>query len=136
MYSSLLPILLPITTVYLLLSFFCKKYIILHYSVRIPVDQTLSEKTIGLIPFVILLHFLMGIWSHTAEGVFNAGSFVIRLDLSFVENSSEVVQRAFVDILMLGGAGLVAAWIIFNYTFLKLFTIVSDCYKDEIEVPK
>ena len=65
-----MPIMIPITTVYLIISFFCKKYIILRYSVRIPADAALSQKTINLIPFVILLHFLMGIWAHTADGVF------------------------------------------------------------------
>jgi hypothetical protein len=70
MYSSLLPILLPIATIVMIVTFFCKKAIILRYSVRIPADEALSQKTITIMPFVILIHFLMGVWSHTAPGVF------------------------------------------------------------------
>jgi hypothetical protein len=71
MYSSQLPILVPITTVYLIVTYFCKKIIILRYSVRVPADEALSQKIITFLPFVLLLHFLMGIWSHTVDGVFN-----------------------------------------------------------------
>ena len=46
------------------------------------------------------------------------------------------MQRAFIDILMLGGGALIAVWIIFDYTLIKFFTTVADCFKDEIEVPK
>ncbi len=67
MYSSLLPILLPITTIYLVVTFLCKKAIILRYSVRIPADEALSQKFLTLMPFIMLLHFLMGIWAHTAD---------------------------------------------------------------------
>lgn len=84
MYSSLLPILVPITTVYLAVSFFCKKFIILRYSVRIPADANLSQKTINLIPFIILLHFLFGIWSHTADGIFSLSSYVVHYSLTFL----------------------------------------------------
>jgi hypothetical protein len=71
MYSSQIPILVPITTVYLIVTYFCKKIIILRYSVRVPADEALSQKIITFLPFVLLLHCLMGIWSHTADGVFS-----------------------------------------------------------------
>jgi len=83
MYSSLLPILIPITTLYLIVTFFCKKALILRYSIRVPADEAISEKIITLIPFVLLAHFFMGVWSHTAVGVFRSDSYLIKLDLNF-----------------------------------------------------
>jgi hypothetical protein len=38
MYSSLLPILLPIAAVVMLTTFVCKKAVILRFSVRVPAD--------------------------------------------------------------------------------------------------
>jgi hypothetical protein len=42
MYSSLLPILIPISFLIMLTTFLCKKFIILRYSVRVPADEALS----------------------------------------------------------------------------------------------
>lgn len=70
MYSSLIPLSIPIFTAGLLLTYFCKKYIILNYTIRIPADESLNEKIINLIPFILLVHGLMGVWARTADGVF------------------------------------------------------------------
>jgi hypothetical protein len=125
MYSSLLPILLPITTVFLLITFFCKKTIILRYSIRIPADYSLSEKIITFLPWILLLHFLMGIWAHTASGVFDAGSYVVKFGSDLVQG--EVLSRAIKDIIMLGGGALIAVWIIFDYTVITFFRTMIDC---------
>jgi hypothetical protein len=81
----MIPILLPITTIYLIITFLCKKAIILRYSIRIPADEALSSKIIHFLPFVLLLHFLMGIWSHTADGVFNSTSFLVKFEAHFMD---------------------------------------------------
>ncbi len=103
---------------------------------RVPADDALSQKTIGLIPFVMLLHFLMGIWSHTADGVFVDEAYVVKFANPMLEARGDLVKRAFVDILMLGGAAIIFAWIVFDYTVVKFFTTLVECFKDEIEVPK
>jgi sorbitol-specific phosphotransferase system component IIBC len=40
------------------------------------VDHTLNRMVINLIPFIIFIHGLIGIWGRTAEGVFLPGSFL------------------------------------------------------------
>ena len=42
MYSSLIPILLPITAFGMTMTILCKKAIILRYSIRVPADEALS----------------------------------------------------------------------------------------------
>ena len=42
MYSSLIPVLVPLFTLNLLISFFCKRYILIHFSVRIPANENLA----------------------------------------------------------------------------------------------
>ena len=120
MYSSMLPILLPITTVYLIVTFFCKKIILLRYSIRIPADEALSQKIITIMPFILLLHFLMGVWSHTVNGVFNTSSFLIKFNQHFFDG--EMNKRIFLDLLMSGGAAIIAIWIIFDYTIINFFS--------------
>ncbi len=70
MYSGLIPLLIPIFTIGLMISFVCKKIIITKFSVKIPADETLSESTLTFLPFVILLHGLFSVWSHTTPGIF------------------------------------------------------------------
>lgn len=120
MYSSLLPILLPITTVYLLITFFCKKTIILRYSVRIPADQALSEKIITFMPFILLIHFCMGVWSHTAD-VFQRSSFMYIFEQKVFDGQ---LNRVLLDLIMLAGLGIMVAWITFDYTIITLFSFL------------
>ena len=118
MYSALIPLAMPIFTIGLLLNFVCKRYIILHYTVRIPADESLSQKVITLLPFIILVHGLMGVWGRTADGIFDSSAFFIKLDLGY---HNKYLDRAVSDIILLGASGLILVWIIFD------FTVVNFC---------
>jgi hypothetical protein len=77
MYSGLIPILIPIYTLGLLVTFICKKIIVVKYSVKIPADETLSESTLTFLPIIILAHGLFSVWSHTTPGIFQTGSPIV-----------------------------------------------------------
>lgn len=66
MYSGLIPLSMPIFTFGLFCSYFCKRYLLLNYTVRIPADESINGKVVNLLPFIILVHGLLSIWSHTA----------------------------------------------------------------------
>jgi hypothetical protein len=122
MYSSLIPLLLPILTVSLSVNFFCKKIILLRYSVRVPADEALSQKIITLMPFILLVHFLMGIWSHTASGVFTSTAYVLKFSQPiFHSNLDRILQ----DIPMLAAGGVVLAWIVFDFTIVTFFNFLG-----------
>lgn len=86
MYSSLIPLAIPIFTFGLFLSFICKNYIILNYTKRIPADESLNQKIINLIPFILLVHGLMGTWARTSPGIFNSSAFFYVIDVSIFGN--------------------------------------------------
>ena len=119
MYASLIPLAIPIFTGYLFLAFFCKRYIILNYTKRIPADESLNSKIINLIPFIILIHGVLGIWARTADGIFDDSAFFKVIDFLAIPNI--VVQRAIADIILLGATAVVLAWIIFDFTLVTLF---------------
>ena len=129
MYSSLIPLLVPIFTFGLFLSFFCKKYIFFHYSVRLPANENLAIKVMNLLPFIILVHGLMGVWSHTTTGIFASSSFVITLNVS---TSSSVFIRALTDVLMLGATAAVLAWIVIDWIIIGIISSCRDCCKDDL----
>ena len=87
----------------------------------------------NLIPFIILVHGLMGIWSHTAPGIFNPSAFAIQIDF-FGLNATDgaFIVRAITDILMLGAAGLILAWIIIDWILIGLISGLRECCKDEL----
>lgn len=132
MYSSLIPILVPLFTLSLLISFFCKRYILINFSVRIPANENLAEKITNLIPFIILIHGLMAVWSHTVSGFFASDANPIDLNLDV---GSDIVNRALTDILLLGATGLILLWIIFDWIILGFCSCLRDCSKDELELP-
>ena len=119
MYASLIPLAVPIFTLNLFLAFICKRYIILNYTKRIPADESLNAKIINLIPFIILVHGILGIWGRTADGIFDDSAFFMVIDFVTLENV--VVKRAIADIILLGASAIVLAWIIFDYTLVTLF---------------
>ena len=47
MYSGLLPLSIPIFTFGLVLCYFCKRFVILNYTVRIPADESLKDDMLG-----------------------------------------------------------------------------------------
>jgi hypothetical protein len=83
LYSGLIPLLIPIFTFGLILTFFCKKAMILKYSVKIPADHALNESIISFLPFIILFHGLFSIWSHTTPGIFQEKSQIYSLSINF-----------------------------------------------------
>lgn len=129
MYSSLIPLLVPLFTLNLLISFFCKRYILIHFSVRIPANENLAEKITNLLPFIILIHGLMAVWSHTVPGFFASDANPINLNIN---TDSEIVNRALTDILLLGASALILAWIIFDWIILGFCSCLRDCSKDDL----
>jgi hypothetical protein len=128
MYAALIPLAAPIFTFHLILAFFCKRYIILNYTKRVPADESLNGKIINLIPFILLVHGLMGIWGRTADGIFNDAAFFKIIDLNVVPGI--VLQRAIADIIMLGMTAIIAAWIIFDFTIVTFFNYLRESCKD------
>lgn len=122
MYASLIPLAIPIFTFGLILLFFCKRYIILNYTKRIPADESLNEKVINLIPFILLVHGLMGIWARTSLGIFDHDAFFYVIDVTIVPGL--VLQRAITDIILLGATAIVLIWIIFDFTIVTFFRAV------------
>jgi hypothetical protein len=80
-------------------------------------------------PFILLVHFLMGIWSHTADGIFHISSYVVKLDFAIFGGD---LDRVFVDIIMVGAGALILAWIVFDFTIISFLKQLSDCFKDEL----
>lgn len=73
-------------------------------------------------PFIILVHFLMGVWSYTADGFFGKNAYVVKLDLAFIGGQFD---RVFKDLLMLGALVVILVWIIFDYTVLNFFGLLQ-----------
>lgn len=135
MYSSFLPLAIPIFTFGILLNIFVKRYIIMNYTVRIPANESLNEKLINVIPFIILIHGVFGVWARTADDIFDDAAFLRFFDFSrFV--SHEIVLRGLKDIILLGVSALVFIFIIFDFTLIKFFTMLADCCKNEMQAPE
>lgn len=122
MYSCFIPLAIPIFTLGVFTTYFCKRYIILNYTKRIPADEGLNEKVVNLIPFILLVHGLMGIWARTSQGFFDDSAFFHVIDLTILP--SGVVQRGVKDIIILGATALVLLWIIFDFTIVTLFSFL------------
>ena len=132
MYSSLIPLLIPIFTLGLFISFFCKRYILFHLSVRIPANEKLAISFMNMIPFVILVHGLMGVWSHTVPGLFNSSVYVVSLNITV---DSAIVTRALTDLLMLGATALILVWIVVDWLLIGFLSGCRECCKDSLELP-
>lgn len=132
MYSAILPLAMPIFTVGLLINFICKRFIIVHFTVRIPADHSINEKIISILPFIILLHALVGVWGRTADGIFSDDAW---FKVSAQGMNSWFIDRAIQDIILLGAAGLILGWIIFDFTVVNCCGALKECCKDELELP-
>lgn len=119
MYSGLIPLLVPIFGFGLLFWYICKRTIVLKYSVKIPADETLNESIINLIPFIILIHSLFSVWSHTSPGIFAADSPYFKF--SWVIFNS-IIDRIFSDIIILGQAALILLVLVFDYTIISFIS--------------
>lgn len=129
MYSSLIPVLIPIFAISLFISFFCKRYVLLHFSNRIPANEKLALKITNLIPFIILVHGLMAVWSHTATGIFSSNVYLITFEFDF---NQAIFTRALVDILLLGASALILVWIVFDWVIIGFIGMCRDCSKDDL----
>lgn len=61
---------------------------------------------------------------------------MVKLEQHFFDG--EMNKRIFMDLIMSGGAALIAIWIIFDYTILNFFALVMECFErdsDEIILP-
>lgn len=75
----------------------------------------------------------MGIWARTASGIFSTDAFFRVIDFTLID--SIIIKRAIADIIMLGMIGIIAAWIIFDYTIATFFRFLKESCKDELELP-
>lgn len=128
MYSGLLPIAMPIFTIGLMLTFFCKRYVILNYTVRIPADESLNEKIVNLIPFIILVHGLFSVWAHTVDGFYNFDVFFLKID--FQGDPGEIPRRGLNDLIQLAATALILVWIVFDWTIFAFCGVIMDACKD------
>jgi hypothetical protein len=127
MYSGLLPILIPIYTIGLILTFFCKKAMVVKYSIKIPADETLSDSTITILPFILLVHGLFSLWSHTSPGIFDSNAPLIKLDLKIFESD---FNRIFNDIIILAEPALLILIYVLDLTLFNFIGFLIDCRKD------
>ena len=67
----------------------------------------------------------MGVWSHTAQGVFSNTAYIVEFSMDVL---STKFNRVFLDILMLGGVALILVWLVFDYTIISFFGFISDCF--------
>ena len=132
MYSSMIPLAMPIFTVGVLLNFICKRYIILNCTMKIPADENLNEKMYKIIPWIILIHGFMGIWARTANGTFTESAYFVTPDFGY---HNKYIDRAISDIALLGATGLALLWIIFDFTVVSFCGALQECCKDELELP-
>lgn len=132
MYSGLIPIMIPIYTLGLIIIFVCKKTIIVKYSSKIPADETLSDSTLTFLPMIILVHGLFSVWSHTTPGIFQTTSPYIRSSFTFFGST---LDRIFNDVIILGEPALMILIILLDLTIFNFFGWISECCKDELEMP-
>jgi hypothetical protein len=132
MYSGLIPILIPILTFGIMINFICKKAIVTKFSVKIPADETLSESTLTFIPFIILVHGLFSVWSHTTPGIFLTSSPLVRSSQTIFNST---LDRVFNDIIILGEPALILLVILLDLTIFNFIGFLIDCCKDELEMP-
>lgn len=129
MYSGLIPLLVPILALGLMIWYICKRAIIVKYSIKIPADETLNESIINIIPFIILVHALFSLWSHTALGVFQTTSPLVRFSWTIFHSGFD---RVFNDIIILGQAAFIVLYIVLDFTIINLFGSLAECCKDEL----
>lgn len=123
-YSGLIPLLLPIFTVGLVIWYLCKKTMIIRFSVRLSFDESLNHSILSLIPFIILSHTLMSVWSHTTPGLMNDGVSIFSVPNIFLPSS---LSRVFIDMPMLIHVGAVLLFILIDVILINLFLWIHNC---------
>lgn len=74
----------------------------------------------------------MGVWSHTATGLFSSSAYILNVDFGV---DSPVLVRGLTDVLMLGATALILLWIIIDWILIGFISGLKDCCKDELELP-
>ena len=132
LYSGLVPLMIPLLFLGVLWTYLCKRAIVVNYSVKIPADESLNQTVINVIPFIILLHSLFSVWSHTA-GIFTTDAVPLSINITLFNHS---IDRIFSDIIILGELAFILIVIIIDFTLISFFKWIGNCCcKDELEVP-
>ena len=74
---------------------------------------------------MMLIHCIFGLWAHTATGIFATDAYIVQLDINVLNNTP--IARIFLDILMLALAGLIAVWIVVDFSIIALFNMFREC---------
>ena len=129
MYSGLIPLLVPVLGLGLIIWYVCKRAIVVKFSIKIPADETLNQSIINIIPFIILIHSLFSLWSHTASGIFGSNVPLVRFSWTIFHSSFD---RIFNDIIILGEVAFIILVIVLDFTIVNLFGSLAECCKDEL----
>ena len=100
---------------------------VVKYSVKIPADETLSDSTISILPFILLIHGLFSLWSHTSPGIFNTNAPLIKFDMKIFESD---FNRIFNDIIILAEPALLIIIYALDLTLFNFIGFLIDCKKD------
>ena len=121
---------IPILTIGMAWTYFWKRAIVVKYSIKIPADESLNNSIINTIPFIILLHSLFSIWSHTSGSIFTSSASVLSFNIAPFNHT---IDRVFKDgVILIEGAVILAA-IIIDFTIIYLLGGLNDfCCKDEL----
>ncbi len=78
MYSSGMPILLPIAAVSFFVSFWVDKYLFLRFYRKPPhYDTRMGMKMTGLLPYAILLHLGFAAWMYSNRAIFSSSEYIV-----------------------------------------------------------
>eukprot|EP00828_Plagiopyla_frontata_P043194 TRINITY_DN6674_c0_g1_i2.p1 TRINITY_DN6674_c0_g1~~TRINITY_DN6674_c0_g1_i2.p1 ORF type:complete len:345 (+),score=40.99 TRINITY_DN6674_c0_g1_i2:99-1037(+) len=92
-YSSGMPLLLLFASFSLALQYLVEKYLILrYYSKPVNYSSYLNYKILKLLPYAMILHLAIAIWSYGAEGIFPKSFSIEIIDNSIGEKNAKTVE--------------------------------------------
>jgi hypothetical protein len=98
MYSSGMPILLPIAAVSFFVSFWVDKYLFLRFYRKPPhYDTRMGMKMTGLLPYAMLLHLGFAAWMYSNQAIFSSQEYVIEAARSGALSAGGALQDAALD---------------------------------------
>lgn len=78
MYSSGMPVLLPIAAMSFLVSFWVDKYLFLRFYRKPPhYDTRMGMRMTGLLPYAILLHLGFAAWMYSNRAIFSSNEYIV-----------------------------------------------------------
>lgn len=92
----------------------------------------MSDSTLSILPFILLIHGLFSLWSHTSPGIFDENAPLVKLDLKIFESD---FNRIFNDIIILAEPALLIMIYVLDLTIFNFIGFLIDCRKDELEMP-